>query len=60
MDIRLREGFGVPLKAGTRLDNFTMALNQNAGKPDRTVRMKTNIWYRRAGAGEPTASGPAR
>ncbi len=53
MDVRLPAGFGLPIKAGTRLDNFTMALNQNAGEPDRTVRMKTSVWYRRATAAAP-------
>jgi hypothetical protein len=47
MSIRLPEGFGVPIRAGTGLDHFTMSLNQNPGHPDRVVRMKTTIRFRR-------------
>ena len=52
MDVRLPEGFGLPVKAGTRLDYFTMALNPNEGAPDRTVRMTTDVRYRRVGPGD--------
>ncbi|HSQ54614.1 MAG TPA: hypothetical protein VLM40_02630 [Gemmata sp.] len=51
MEIRLPEGFGIPVKASTRLDYFTMALNLNPGQPERTIRMKSQIRYRRAGDG---------
>jgi hypothetical protein len=53
MNIQLPEGFGLPVKAGTKLDYFTMALNQNPGEPERVVRMKTEVKYRRPVADEP-------
>jgi hypothetical protein len=53
MDVRLPDGFGLPVKSGTRLDYYTMAINQNPGQPDRTIRMKTDIRYRRASADRP-------
>lgn len=48
--LRLPEGFGVPVKNGTRLDYYTMALNQNAGAPHQTVRIRSRIDYTRAPA----------
>jgi hypothetical protein len=48
--IRLPESFGIPVKNGTLLDYFTMALNLNGGLPSRKVRMKTRISYRHAAA----------
>jgi hypothetical protein len=49
--VHLPPGFGVPVKNGTLLDNFTMTLNQNAGHPVRDVQIKTRIWYRLDGSG---------
>ncbi len=51
MNVRLPEGFGVPVRAATDLDYFTMALNQNPGHPDQQVRMKTTIRFRRGDSG---------
>ena len=45
MDMKLPEGFGLPIKNGTLLDYFTMSLNQNQGTPEQTVRIKTRIDY---------------
>ncbi|CAN5827819.1 hypothetical protein BH09VER1_BH09VER1_42100 [soil metagenome] len=45
MDIHLPEGFGLPIRNGTLLDYFTMALNLNASAPKETVRIKTQIAY---------------
>jgi len=43
MEITLPEGFGIPVKMGTKIDYFTMALNQNPGLPARSLKMKTQI-----------------
>lgn len=51
MEIRLPDGFGIPVKADTRFDYYTMALNQNPGEPDRLVKMKTVLRYRTAAPG---------
>jgi hypothetical protein len=48
--IRLPDGFGIPIKNATDVDFFTMSLNQNPGLPPRTIRMRTTITGRRAGA----------
>lgn len=48
MSLQLPAGFGVPVKNGTRLDYYTMALNQNPGVPSQQIRMKTRIDYTRA------------
>ncbi len=48
MSLRLPEGFGVPVKNGTLLDYYTMALNQNPGVPSQKVRIKSRIEYTRA------------
>lgn len=45
MDIHLPDGFGLPVKNGTPLDFFTMALNLNASAPKETVRIKTLVTY---------------
>lgn len=50
MALRLPEGFGVPVKNGTLLDYYTMALNQNQGVPEQTVRIRSRIDYTTAGA----------
>ncbi len=52
MTVQLPEGFGLPVKNSTLLDYYTMALNQNAGQPDRSVRMHTQITYRHNLPGE--------
>lgn len=51
MSVHLPEGFGVPVRAATDLDYFTMALNQNPNHPDQLVRMKTTIRFRRGDSG---------
>jgi hypothetical protein len=43
MDIQLPEGFGIPVRGNSKLDCYLMALNQNPGLPDRSLRMKTQI-----------------
>lgn len=48
MTIQLPKGFGLPVKNLSLLDYYTMALNQNAGLPDRNVRMHTRLSYRRS------------
>ena len=48
MTLRLPEGFGVPVKNGTTLDYYTMALNQNHGVPSQKIRIKSRIDYTRA------------
>lgn len=48
MSLRLPEGFGIPVKNGTLLDYYTMALNQNPGVPSQTVRIKSRIDYTHA------------
>lgn len=48
MSLRLPEGFGVPVKNGTLLDYYTMALNQNPGVPSQKVRIKSRIDYTHA------------
>lgn len=50
MEMRLPEGFGVPVKNGTLLDYYTMALNQNQGVPEQTVRFRSRIDYTSAAA----------
>jgi len=44
MAIHLPDGFGIPVKAASRLDYFTMALNQNPGLPARSIQMKTRVF----------------
>lgn len=44
MDIRFPPGFGIPLKKSSRLDYFTMALNQNPGLPNRSIKMKSHVF----------------
>ncbi len=46
-DIRLPEGFGVPIRSQTTVDNFTMALNQNPRNAPKEIRMKTTVHYDR-------------
>ena len=53
MEMHLPEGFGLPVKNGTLLDYFTMSLNQNPGQPERTVRVSTQVYYRRQVDGGP-------
>ena len=48
MSLQLPEGFGVPVKNGTLLDYYTMALNQNPGVPSQKIRIKSRIDYTRA------------
>lgn len=48
--IHFPEGFGIPIKNATEVDFFTMSLNQNPGLPERSIRMRTTITGRRAGA----------
>ncbi|HUG20484.1 MAG TPA: hypothetical protein VMM56_15965 [Planctomycetaceae bacterium] len=43
MEIQLPEGFGIPVHGNSKLDCYLMALNQNPGLPDRSLRMKTRI-----------------
>lgn len=43
MEIQLPEGFGIPVHGNSKLDCYLMALNQNPGIPDRSLRMKTRI-----------------
>jgi hypothetical protein len=50
MSMKLPEGYGVPVRNGTRLDYLTMALNQNAGVPEQEVRIRTRIRYEECGA----------
>ena len=45
MDLHLPEGFGLPVRNGTFLDFYTMALNLNASAPKETVRIETQITY---------------
>jgi hypothetical protein len=47
MAIHLPDGFGIPVKAASRLDYFTMALNQNPGLPARSIQMKTRVFSTR-------------
>ena len=51
LGMQLPEGFGVPVKNGTRLDYLTMVLNQNAGVPEQDIRIRTRIHYAPAGPG---------
>jgi len=44
MDIHFPPGFGIPLKNSSRLDYFTMALNQNPGLPSRDIKMKSRVY----------------
>ena len=48
MSLQLPEGFGVPVKNGTLLDYYTMALNQNPGVPSQKIRIKSRVDYTRA------------
>ncbi|MDB6004364.1 MAG: hypothetical protein JWR15_1351 [Prosthecobacter sp.] len=48
MSVHLPEGFGVPVKNGTLLDYYTMALNQNPGVASQKVRIKSRIDYTHA------------
>ncbi len=48
MSVHLPEGFGIPVKNGTLLDYYTMALNQNPGVPSQKVRIKSRIDYTHA------------
>lgn len=50
MSIELPEGFGVPIKNGTRVDYLTMSLNLNPDAPHRTVRMRTRVTVQLPGA----------
>ena len=50
MSLQLPAGFGVPVKSGTELDYYTMALNQNPGVPSQKIRIKSRIDYTRAPA----------
>jgi hypothetical protein len=53
MSLQLPAGFGVPVKNGTQLDYYTMALNQNPGTPHQSIRIKSRIDYTRAPATRP-------
>jgi hypothetical protein len=45
LEVNLPEGFGIPIKANTPLDYFTMTLNQNPGNEPGELRVKTSlIW----------------
>lgn len=44
MQVHLPTGFGIPVKAASRLDYFTMALNQNPGLPARSIQMKSRVF----------------
>jgi hypothetical protein len=48
MSLQLPEGFGVPVRNGTLLDYYTMALNQNPGVPSQQIRIKSRIDFTRA------------
>lgn len=52
ISVFLPEGFGVPIKSRTLLDYFTMALNQNAGEPNREIRMRSKLSYTRVSRNE--------
>ncbi len=43
LDIQLPPGFGIPVRAGTPLDYYTMTLNQNRGTAAGDVRIKTHV-----------------
>ena len=45
MEMKLPEGFGVPVKNGTLLDYFSMSINQNESAPRQTVRFRSKIDY---------------
>jgi hypothetical protein len=47
MEIQLPEGFGVPVKGSTKLDYYTMALNQNPGFPARSIRLRSHVTLER-------------
>ncbi len=46
-EIRLPDGFGVPIRSDMAVDNFTMALNQNPKSVPREIRMKSTLHYER-------------
>ena len=49
LEINLPKGFGIPIKADTPLDYFTMTLNQNPGSEPGELRVKTSlIWSDKA------------
>lgn len=48
LSMRLPPGFGIPIKNGTELDYLTMVLNQNEGRPDQKIRIRTRVHYAEA------------
>ena len=52
LSLRLPEGFGIPVKAGTPLDYYTMSLNQNQGR-ERKIRMRSRVEYRKQSESSP-------
>ena len=51
MELHLPEGFGIPIRNATRLDCYTMSLNQNPGIPKQAVRIRSRFDFARGGQG---------